>query len=649
MKSLLYIIFIGCFGWIYDCLAQQQDTLYFDPASGNYILEYRAYFAFARGTSGVLRRLTRDDTLQEGEEYVEKDSMVTVVFEPGTKINPKVNSVVTKDSQKNTYLYSYSIENGAESQQNLDTFILEFGVDDVTDASTMWSSDRIRGVRDEQIAFVNRWMWSGAQGLEPTESANGFALESAGLPGITNANFQGRAPILAWPTAPGGNLLKQIFALKVYPANHVLRKTVAPVAPPSSFVPLDFLETLISYKHQAFELGWIKNQKIVKHLDKTFEHAKKRLEKGSIPRAIKALRASVKRVETRKKGHLTSEAYALLRFNTEYLIDQLLDPDKIISVPLQFPTIKAAVKASQAGNVIEVSPGVYDELVKINKKNSIVLRTTGGLDGVTVNGFIVSKSHNVTIEGFVVDASETRKDGIMLEGGNSDIILEANVVKNSVKNHSGIVVSGDNPRTRIVNNRVHSNSANGIHFKKAKGGPQYVVNNTIVHNGWNGVHVARKQAIYLVNNIVSFNGTSPGKKGGHDGVLREGKRHSGEPENITLLHNLIVGNHGRETSDSSPDIGNYAQVVDGTDRGNLTTSGTEGDGVSVSPTAMFAAIFVSETPIDLHLQESSVVIDMGLDDYSPPDSEAGAVPMLDFEGEIRPSEEAVDVGADERP
>jgi len=246
----------------------------------------------------------------------------------------------------------------------------------------------------------------------------------------------------------------------------------------------------------------------VKHLDKTFEHAKKQLEKGSIPRAIKALRASVKRVEARKKRHVTSEAYALLRFNTEYLIDQLLDPDKIISVPLQFPTIKAAVKASQAGNIIEVSPGVYDELVKINKKNSIVLRTTGGLDGVTVNGFIVSKSHNVTIEGFVVDAGKTRKDGIMLEGGNSDIILEANVVKNSVKNHSGIVVSGDNPRTRIVNNRVHSNSANGIHFKKAKGSPHYVVNNTIVHNGWNGVHVARKQAIYLVNNIVSFNGNN---------------------------------------------------------------------------------------------------------------------------------------------
>jgi len=320
------------FSWIYDCTAQQQDTLYLDPASGNYILEYRGYFAFARGTSGVLRRLTRDDTLQEGEEYVEKDSMVTVVFEPGTKINPKVNSVVTKDSQKNTYLYSYSIENGADSQQNLDTFILEFGVDDVTDASTMWSSDRIRGVQDEQIAFVNRWMWSGAQGLEPTESANGFALESPGLPGITNANFQGRAPILAWPTAPGGNLLKQIFALKVYPANHVLRKTVAPVAPPSSFVPLDFLETLVSYIDQAFNLGWIDDHDIVNDLDEKLEDAKQQLEQGETKEAIEILQdfieeveeeAGVEEEEEDDEKHLTSEAYALLKYNAEFLIGKL--------------------------------------------------------------------------------------------------------------------------------------------------------------------------------------------------------------------------------------------------------------------------------------------------------------------------------------
>ncbi|MCH8874488.1 hypothetical protein IH824_17285, partial [candidate division KSB1 bacterium] len=120
MKSLLYIslsIILIISGYS-DSLAQQ-DTVYFDPASGNYIIEYRGYFPFARGTDGVLRALSGNDSIKEGEEYIEKDSMLTVVFEPATKINPKVNSVVTKDSQKNTYLYSYSIESGSDSQQNL--------------------------------------------------------------------------------------------------------------------------------------------------------------------------------------------------------------------------------------------------------------------------------------------------------------------------------------------------------------------------------------------------------------------------------------------------------------------------------------------------------------------------------------------------
>jgi len=357
MKSLLciFISLVCCFGSLYDCTAQQQDTLYFDPASGNYIIEYRGQFAFIRARDGSLR-FYEEDKPQPGEVFVYKDSMVTIIFEPATKINPKVNSVVTKDSQKNTYLYSYSIANGADSQQNLRVFILEFGIDDVTDASTRWSSDRIRGVRNGQIAFINRWMWSGDKGLEPTWSTDGFALESPGLPGIMNANFRGRTPILEWPTEPPGKIETQMFALEVYPANHVLRKTVAPVAPPTSFVPLDFLGTLISYTQQAFDLGWIDDQDIVNDLDEKLGDAKQQLEQGETKEAIEILQDFIEEVEEEAgveeededeeddddddeeedddededeeeeeddEKHLTSEAYALLKYNAEFLIGKL--------------------------------------------------------------------------------------------------------------------------------------------------------------------------------------------------------------------------------------------------------------------------------------------------------------------------------------
>ncbi|MGH7595558.1 MAG: right-handed parallel beta-helix repeat-containing protein [bacterium] len=327
-------------------------------------------------------------------------------------------------------------------------------------------------------------------------------------------------------------------------------------------------------------------------------------------------------------------------------------PENVLSVPAQFATIQAAIEASQSGDIIEVSPGFYNELVNITGKDSIIIRTTGSIDGVTCKGFLLKQSHHVTIKGFVVDASGTGEHGIVLMGGNnqnSDVTLEANAIKNAGNDFSGISVARGNPRTRIANNRVHDNGRNGIRFIDATGGPHYLINNTIVQNGWNGVEVARQHVIYLVNNIFSFNGTKSGSTGGRYGLLREPMTGSGEAAGITLLNNLIVANHGNVTSSSSQDLGNYVQTLDGTDSGNLTTSGSEGSGVSASPTAVFAEVFVSPTPLDLHLKASSAAIDRGLHSYNPPDATAGSIPANDFEGESRPKGAAVDLGADERP
>ena len=331
MKSLLYTsLLVFLFSWVYDCTAQQQDTVYFDPASGNYIIEYTGYFPYARGADGVLRPLTPDDTLQEGEEYIEKDSMLTVVFEPATKIDPKVKSTVSKDSRTNTYLYSYSIENGVGSQQNLLSFILEFGNVEVinkTEADS-WHNRRQMERSGDQMVFANRWAWHGDQGLEATWSTDGFALESPGIPGIMNANFRGRASLsILWPGGlPSPELRQKLSAIRKYPANHVLRKTIAPVAPPTQFEATAFLDTLISYKHEAFARGWIDNQGIVNSLDAKLDNVKKHLEKQKTKQAINVLNAFINQVEAQNGKHLTSEAYALLKFNAKFLIEQLSQP-----------------------------------------------------------------------------------------------------------------------------------------------------------------------------------------------------------------------------------------------------------------------------------------------------------------------------------
>jgi hypothetical protein len=139
-----------------------------------------------------------------------------------------------------------------------------------------------------------------------------------------NAYFRGYAPILAFPTeSPGGKLGSAIAALRVFPADHVIRKTLAPFAPPNTFVPLTFIDTIASYKHQAFDLGWIDNQGIVTSLDAKLDSAKKYLEQGQTIPAINELEAFVIEVEAQKNTHLNSEPYALLKYNAGYLIAEL--------------------------------------------------------------------------------------------------------------------------------------------------------------------------------------------------------------------------------------------------------------------------------------------------------------------------------------
>jgi len=128
--------------------------------------------------------------------------------------------------------------------------------------------------------------------------------------------------------------------------------TIGPTAPPINFVATVWCDTLLSYTRQSVQLGWLKttrdddcdedeqpNDGIARNIEKRIEKAKKELMKGDSVKARKELEKLVKKVEriykkseeAERKKHereitMTSEAYALLKYNTEYLIERL--PEK---------------------------------------------------------------------------------------------------------------------------------------------------------------------------------------------------------------------------------------------------------------------------------------------------------------------------------
>ena len=184
--------------------------------------------------------------------------------------------------------------------------------------------------------------------------------KAAGFP--VDVYFQGKTPIFAVPDGgPPPEIDRQIAALQIFPANTVKRRTIGPILPTEPFEAVVFLDTLLSYTHQSAELGWLGSGKdedcdkderpevgIVHNIESRLRKAGRELERGDSVKARGELEKLVAKVERiwkrsekqegqregkdrkhrgeRGKGEpviMTSEGYALLKFNTEFLIERL--------------------------------------------------------------------------------------------------------------------------------------------------------------------------------------------------------------------------------------------------------------------------------------------------------------------------------------
>lgn len=77
------------------------------------------------------------------------------------------------------------------------------------------------------------------------------------------------------------------------------------------------------YANESLELGWIANRGILQSLQAKLDNAERQLQRGNTPTALNVLRAFMNEVEALPENQLSSEAYALLKYNAEYLIQQL--------------------------------------------------------------------------------------------------------------------------------------------------------------------------------------------------------------------------------------------------------------------------------------------------------------------------------------
>jgi hypothetical protein len=99
--------------------------------------------------------------------------------------------------------------------------------------------------------------------------------------------------------------------------------TIGPVAAPAKLEPAEFLKGVVNTVGIATQQGWILSPSLAKEFQDTLSRAVDLLSKSDSSAARSSLEGLLKRVEEEKDKALLSESYALLKFNVEFLLQQM--------------------------------------------------------------------------------------------------------------------------------------------------------------------------------------------------------------------------------------------------------------------------------------------------------------------------------------
>lgn len=176
-------------------------------------------------------------------------------------------------------------------------------------------------------AFYSWTTFEEPRGLPAGASAEGFGFTNADLPAIV--------AFLAWndvepPSFPRGMAPESCEGDDII-ENSFKGTTIGPKPPSGPFVPIEFLNYLITLLHDSLRLGWIKVDGVHQSLLAKLIAAKRKLEAGDTQVAKDTLNAFLNEVrgvsclEFSCRGNKpeTSEAYALLFFNGQFLWGRL--------------------------------------------------------------------------------------------------------------------------------------------------------------------------------------------------------------------------------------------------------------------------------------------------------------------------------------
>ncbi|AFH50351.1 Alpha beta-propellor repeat-containing integrin [Ignavibacterium album JCM 16511] len=222
------------------------------------------------------------------------------------------------------YNYNYVLHNLSNSKQEIKYFYLQFSSDSIYSSSQ-----------------PKNWLFVGSSGLflfacleNPSlfyDSVNfvkkgeykDFNFTAKGLPAIIQCFIQAynQTPPLE-DTVEGRFISFDDFNNNIL-VNSARIFTVGPSEHFYSLENIEIIDSLNGYVSQSHQLGWITNQTTADKYDSLFNAAKAQLQQNNNNAARTTLQTVLQQVDIDSTDNLTSEAYALIKYNTEYLIEKI--------------------------------------------------------------------------------------------------------------------------------------------------------------------------------------------------------------------------------------------------------------------------------------------------------------------------------------
>ncbi|MFA3783609.1 hypothetical protein ABRY23_11160 [Melioribacteraceae bacterium 4301-Me] len=173
--------------------------------------------------------------------------------------------------------------------------------------------------------------------LKPGDSLNNFEINTKGIPSIRRVTFS-----IAKDT-----IIDQLPSIEDTTSDMTESQmdsllssldyntwTIGPNFFADDLSLVNIIDSIISYNQRAYDLNWIREEQVKNKYLLFLSDAKTSIQQNNLVQARSYLENIVSEVNIDSSSFITSEAYALLRYNTEYLLSKLPQPPSGMPVKL---------------------------------------------------------------------------------------------------------------------------------------------------------------------------------------------------------------------------------------------------------------------------------------------------------------------------